>query len=145
LSILIFGRRGRWLPLLFIAPPDGSLHDLLVGSTVVRDRAKAAPLVPLWKGHLAITAVIVGLVALTALIRPRTVWTHSTLAGLLRVVKASRPRAKFDGDGRNRPVRERAGRGGYFTVTAVLTGKPDSPDAAANRLAAIVMKEFPTS
>jgi len=72
-------RRGR-LPYLFNRPTRRSLHDLLVGSTVVRDRAKAARWFRSGRVTWRSRRVIVGLVALTAS-SPKDGGTHFDMQG----------------------------------------------------------------
>ncbi len=145
LSILVFGVGSAVIYLyIFNRPTRQSLHDLLVESSVVLKRPGSIPFAPLWRGHVAILVAILSITTLSSVVIGKVIWVRFHIPELMKVlgaVETSRGvQAASVFSGRFWGPQ---GSGEYFSVIALLKEEPDSLEGALDRIAGIVMAEFP--
>lgn len=145
LSFLIFGVGGAVIYLyLFNRATRRSLHDLLVGSSVVSVDSAGVPAGRLWKGHIVILSVIIGVAG------PSAAWLGWQLSArfgfpaLLKTVAAIEE---------SRDVRSASvstgkmwgpkGTSEYVKVTALLVARPQSLQDSCDAIGAIVLRAMP--
>jgi len=119
-----------------------SVHDLSVGSFVVRADADRPVEARMWRGHLAIAGSLVGVALLG--IGASTILAGKLPAGLLDAVEALNETDRvhtasvFVGK-----VWGEKGDSEYVTVNAIVKQNPDDPDSLMRELAQTVVRAYP--
>ena len=126
------------------------LHDLLIGSVVVRAVAAAdpVPVASMWRGHRVVVALILVTAALVPILAARLAKTD-TFAGLLAMQNAlaSEPGVTFAGVtdgtstfiGTNTPAQTRS----YLNASVRIADKNADMEDMANHLAEIILVKYP--
>ena len=145
LSILIFGVGGAAIYLfLFNRDTRQSLHDLAVGSFVVRTRPGRIPVTRLWKGHLVILGTSLCVLTLAMVYIGRIATERFRLDDLMRVLKAVESSRGVHSTSVFSGMTWGSGGGGeYFKVTANLKQEPASAETFTDGIAGIVLETFP--
>lgn len=136
LYLLIFNRRTRQ-----------SLHDLVTGSCVIAAEGTLVPgtLAPVWRGHYIVTALIVA-AALAAPVALSGMLLNTTFKPLLATQKSlmQQPEVGYAG-ATTGTFKNFNGSAPLHTigVTVVLAHKLDTKEALADRLAGIVLDQYP--
>jgi uncharacterized RDD family membrane protein YckC len=145
LAFLVFGLGGSIVYLyLFNRATRRSLHDLLVGSSVVSVESAGVPAGRLWKGHVVILALILGIAG------PSTAWMGRQLSARFGLPALLKTVAAIEGSRDVRAASVNAGTmwGGkgtsrYVSVTALLVARPQSLADSCDAIGAIVLRAMP--
>lgn len=146
IGMIIFGIGGAIIYLyIFNRRTRQSLHDLAVGSFVVRTSAPEPPaLMRVWKYHYLIVGIwcliILSFVAIISPmiqrrgVFPELIALHDSIQNSGKVHMSS----VFVGTswGANREIQ-------YLTINAIWKNKPASPEVAASEIASIILREYP--
>jgi uncharacterized RDD family membrane protein YckC len=146
---IVFGLGGAiWYLIVFNARTRQSLHDLVVGSYVVRAGSEAADKPKVWRGHYVVVALIFLLVAVVPMLLGNMVknWLGNEIFAAYGAIQ-HQPEVAMTSVVAGQTVFWDNKGGERFatavTVTARLNRRVENLDAEANKLVGILLQEYP--